>query len=219
MRKQVITRNKNVFCLQSQLRYCKEWNSNSAITEQAVDIILKTVCKEQIGYRELKSLYLEAIHGGVNETFVSAYSIDDNYAIRKENSKVMIYYYQEETEFEKAISWRYPHIITHFGSSSIDIDYIINDWTSSTFIDYYSKYIVHFEKRPHIIISGLNDSFLIDERLRINIDAHITVTDELTLRKEYIADSWWFTPEEIINDMFSISPYEFGKKYCAKWGK
>ena len=34
----------------------------------------------------------------------------------------------------------------------------------------------------------------------------------------YIADSWGTDPDEVINDILSISSYEFGRKYHSVWG-
>ena len=88
--------------------------------------------------------------------------------------------------------------------------------------------------------------FNIDNIINIEIDDHITLVilpsyyttenyvfssyDDINTRiidknnyevqksKIYIADSWGTDPDEVINDIISISFYEFGKKYHSIWG-
>lgn len=219
MNSRIIVRNKAVFCLDSSLIFYDFGKGNTLFSKRKINDFLRTVCDEKYDYSTLLSYYNQSIKGIYNGLFVEAYTLDDCLAIGKNESNIVVYYFQPVSAMVNILPWRYPHLISEFGVTNSSIREVLKDWESLSFIDYFFKNCMgnnQFISKKHSIVQKDN-IFEVDKVLTITIDEHICVVNNLNHKRQYLADSWWYTPETIINDMLSISVVKFGMKYRAFW--
>ncbi len=215
----IVVRSKAIFCLDTSLikNICDQ--KKKLLSKIEIDSFLKTACEEEIDYSMLLSYYKQSKKRINNELFAEAFVLNDCIAIGKRENNILVYYFQQISKLDKIIPWKYPHLISEFGVSNSSVKEILKDWNNLSFINYYIKNCVGSNisiLNDHAIIRK-NNEFEVDNLFVIKIDEHICVENNLNKKKQYIADSWWFSFEEIINDMLSISVLEFGIKYRAFW--
>ena len=217
-----IVRNSPVFCAESVIKnILKDSKANrKAVRAFSKDEILSQAFGEDIGYDSLCAYYLSALQGIDNCYFSSAYFFDKTHAIRvDEDNKVLLYYYQDILHI--GIPWNYPHKITCIGYSDegTPLCTVIDDLKQMCIHDFLLKYYIKKEN-VHDISRAESGCFI--GNIKILIDEHIVFQwqDDIGIIKElYIADSWYYSTDQILADTMRLNLLEFGRKYCGFWGK
>lgn len=210
--------------IRSQLLINYSYNTYDSIDDfikiHSHDEIIKTLFNRECSYKVLIAKFNEACSSMKdNDCFVVSYKVNNNFNI-KISEQIQIFYYDDRVDLEsiKIFPWDYPQNITCFGERfSFSDEEIISDFFKLNILSYYIKYCLGCPdcayNKPNI--KKTNNSFVINDSLKITLDSHIVFTyDNIDI---YIADTWWFSNDEIINDLLSLPPAEFGLKYKSFW--
>ncbi len=220
--KRHITRNKAILCIVSRARmYGYDMEKDYCENELAIGDFLKQVCEEQHTYDEMKAYYMSAIEGDENDLFVQTKRFNDSFSFRVANDGfIYIYYYQNPHKTENIVPWDYPHTITKLSKpNGCDCDTFEKDCKEMSTLQMICKYVIgiEYETRQPIKKSSM---YWYSDDFSIEINQHITMcytTSGGEREKQYIADAWYFSDEEILRDLETMNFLQFGKEYKSFW--
>lgn len=220
-----IVRNMPVFCSESLLLFADIENEKKPVS--TIEHILSDIFHEETDYQSLLQQYDNALKGMENAYFSYASFCDMKHAIRiDETGRVLLYYYQDQLSI--GIPWTYPHQITQIGTlekteGNEDETWglLLKDLNTLPTLSFLLKYYLHMPQSRYCM-QTVEEGYIVNDFLKIILDSHITFewmdsqNEQMGL---YIADTWWETNEQIMEDLTSMNLLEFGKKYNGFWGR
>lgn len=122
--------------------------------------------------------------------------------------------------------WVYPNSIVPFGTPQLHSrDEVIHDFLHLPYLGYYFKYVLH-KNLDSIYVTPKcigENMYALSNTLGVSFGWHIDFyplnqgTFVSNAAPEYIADTWYYTDEEILYDLTHLPALDFGERYHTVW--
>lgn len=226
--KEIILRNFSIFDLGMKM---DEILGNTTPPKDPDDL-LKNRFGETYTYTTLVAEY-NAVksESSSHDVFVKAFKLDypskknKIYCIRLTEN--ILIYVISNLEWQHALyhlPWDYPNLIVPFGTPGVcTVSEIASDFLNLSYLSVYFKYVLHqsLKKLYNTPKSIAKNTYALSDSLGVSFDWHIEFHPlEKGMFKNnadpiYIADTWYYTDEEILHDLAHLPALDFSERYHA----
>ena len=223
MKKEIIRKYPISWTVDFFLEY-ENWEKASAEFLFAKDVqekIFKKYCNDPQPYNKIVQSYKTISEKSPeNDDFILAIYLNKQFDISI-SDQIKIYYFQNRLSMynQPLFPWEYPYCIETIGWRNNCTDHeIMADFRNLNYIKFFKKYYLQ-EKKSDWNYECKTVEEMSQNSFQIEIDDHISFSFFQNFQKQskYIADSWYYDENEILNDLINLSTMKFGIKYKAFW--